>query len=294
MSKKDNKVLRFPSAPLKADYQRVQSTYTVTEIKQLFGLSERLIRRWTEQGVVQAATSSESGEPLYDFQALTQFRRVRELRSRGLTLKQVEAEIQGQMNLFKPTAGQVARLLTPFEEALILHERGEQKAAECYKEAIREGDNVADAYCNLGIIELELGNMAKALDCFSLSLKNEPRHVEAHYDLANLYFDAGDLKLARLHYESAAELEPSFSPLHYNLALVYYHLDDLNRACGSLHRYKELAPEDEDMRAINELLKWLEQARDLGKPDNLGNLGNSDAAGSPGVSSIRKKNSSGQ
>jgi len=35
---------------LKADYQRVQSTYTVTEIKQLFGLSERLIRRWTEQG----------------------------------------------------------------------------------------------------------------------------------------------------------------------------------------------------------------------------------------------------
>ena len=37
MSKKENKVLRFPSAPLKADYQRVQSTYTVREIKQLFG-----------------------------------------------------------------------------------------------------------------------------------------------------------------------------------------------------------------------------------------------------------------
>ena len=52
MSKEENKVLRFPSAPLKADYQRVQSTYTVREIKQLFGLSERLIRRWTEQGVV--------------------------------------------------------------------------------------------------------------------------------------------------------------------------------------------------------------------------------------------------
>ena len=84
MSKKENKVLRFPSAPLKADYQRVQSTYTVREIKQLFGLSERLIRRWTEQGVVQTATAeAEDGEPLYDFQALTQFRRVRELRSRG-------------------------------------------------------------------------------------------------------------------------------------------------------------------------------------------------------------------
>ena len=29
MSKKENKVLRFPSAPSKADYQRVKSTYTV-------------------------------------------------------------------------------------------------------------------------------------------------------------------------------------------------------------------------------------------------------------------------
>ena len=266
MSKEDSNVLRFPSAPSKADYQRVKSTYTVTEIKQLFGLGERIIRRWTEQGVVQAAPSSDPAEPLYDFQALTLFRQVRDLRSQGMTLKQIEGEIQGQMNLFKGgVAAKVARLLSPFEEALLLHERGEANAAEYYREAIREGDNIADAYCNLGIIELEQGNVTKALDCFTLSLKNEPRHVEAHYDLANLYFDAGDLKLARLHYESAAELEPSFAPLYYNLALVCYQLGDLDGAFGSLARYKEIAPEDEDMQTTDELLKWLEQARDLGK-----------------------------
>ena len=263
MSKKDSKVLQFPSVPSKADYQRVKSTYTVHEIKQLFGLSERMIRRWTDQGVVPAAESIDGGEPLYDFQALTQFRRVRDLRGQGLTLKQVEAELQGQMNLFKAQAARVARLLSPFEEALVLHERGDNRAAQYYREAIREGDNVADAYCNLGIIELEQGDIPKALDCFSHSLKNDPRHVEAHYDLANVYFDAGDLKLARLHYETAAELEPSFPPLYYNLALVYYEFGDLTAACGALHRYKELAPEDHEMKAINELLKWLEQARDL-------------------------------
>jgi tetratricopeptide (TPR) repeat protein len=264
MAKKDTKVLRFPApAPSKADYQRVKSTYTVQDIKQLFGLSERLVRRWTEEGVVPPATSSESGEPVYDFRALTQFRRVRELRAQGLTLKQVEAELQGQMNLFKPAHSRIARLLSPFEEALLLHERGDAKAAQLYREAISEGDNLADAYCNLGIIELEQGRIAKALDCFTLALKNEPRHVESHYDLANLYFDAGDLQLAKLHYESAAELEPSFSPLHYNLALVYYKLDDLQGACAALHRYKELAPEDHEARAIDELLKWLEQAREI-------------------------------
>jgi tetratricopeptide (TPR) repeat protein len=266
MSDKDSKVLRFPTAtPSKADYQRVKSTYTVDEIKQLFGLSERLIRRWTAQGVVQAMASADPADLRYDFHALTQFRRVRELRGQGFTLKQVEAELQGQMNLFKPAHAKVAHLLSPFEEALMLHERGDEKAAELYREAIAEGDNMADAYCNLGIIEMEQKRVPKALDCFTLALRHEPRHVEAHYDLANLYFDSGELRLARLHYESAAELEPSFSPLYYNLALVYYELQDLNSACAALHRYQELAPPDEDMQLIDELLKWLEQARDIAK-----------------------------
>ena len=269
MSDNESNILRFPAAtPSKADYQRVKSTYTVDEIKQLFGLSERLIRRWTAQGVVHAMPAADAADPAdvrYDFQSLIQFRRVRELRGQGLTLKQVEAELQGQMNLFKPGRAAVAHLLTPFEEALVLHERGDEKAAQLYREAIAEGDNVADAYCNLGIIELEQKRVPKALDCFTLALKHEPRHVEAHYDLANLYFDSGELRLARLHYESAAELEPSFSPLYYNLALVYYELQDLNAACAALHRYQELAPSDEDMKLIDELLKWLEQARDIAK-----------------------------
>lgn len=266
MSKKDSnsKILRFPApAPSKADYQRVKSTYTVQEIKQLFGLSERVIRRWTEVGLVNAVLSSEAGEPIYDFVALTQFRRFRELRGQGMTLKQVEAELQGQMNLFKPARAEIAHLLGPFEEALLLHERGDAKAAQLYREAITEGDNLADAYCNLGIIELEEGRMPKALDCFTLALKYEPRHVEAHYNLANLYFDAGDLQLAKLHYESAAELEPSFSLLHYNLALTYYKVDDLDSACAALHRYKELAFEDNEMEAIDKLLTWLEQVREI-------------------------------
>ena len=165
MSDTNSKILRFPAAtPSKADYQRVKSTYTVDEIKQQFGLSERLIRRWTAQGVVHAMQTADPADLRYDFHALTQFRRVRELRGQGFTLKQVEAELQGQMNLFKPRQATISHLLSPFEEALLLHERGDEKAAELYRDAIEEGDNVADAYCNLGIIELERERVPKALD----------------------------------------------------------------------------------------------------------------------------------
>lgn len=262
MTEKSNKVLSFPSpAPAKADYQRVKSSYSAREIKQLFGLSERTIRRWTEQGIIRAATSAGDKDFTYDFQALTQFRRVRELRSQGLSIKQIEFELQGQLSLFRAEAAPIAHLLTPFEEALALHEQGDPKAADFYVEAIREGDNVAEAYCNLGILELERGDVTKALDSFTLALKDEPRHLEAHYNLANLYYDMGDLRLARLHFEAAAQIEPAFSSVHYNVALVYHKLNDWDAASRALQKYLELEPDDAEMAAFNELLKGLDPKR---------------------------------
>jgi tetratricopeptide (TPR) repeat protein len=255
------KVISFPSpVPSKADYQRVKSSYSIKEIKQLFGLSEKTIRRWTEQGIIQA--SSPAPDFVYDFQALTQFRRVRELRAQGHSIRQIEAELQGQLNLFRVEPARLARLLTPFEEALLLHERGDAKAAEHYVEAITEGDNVAEAYCNLGIINLERGQLSNALDNFTLSLKNDPRHVEAHYNLANLYYDAGDLQLAKLHYEAAAQIEPGFSLVYFNLSLVYHKLGDLSAASSTLEKYRQLEPEDEDLEVLNQLLKAMKGPRD--------------------------------
>jgi tetratricopeptide (TPR) repeat protein len=261
MNEKRNKVLSFPSpVPLKADYQRVKSAYTVREIKQLFGLSERTIRRWTEQGVIQASATANDQEPSYGFQALTQFRRVREMRSQGQTIRQIEAELLGQLSLFRVEEGRIARLLTPFEEALVLHEQGDPKATEYYLEAVSEGDNVAEAYCNLAIINLEHGNATKALDQLTLSLKHEPRHVEAHYNLANLYYDHGNYHLARLHYEAATQIEPGFSLVYFNLALVYHRLNDWPAAWTALQRYQELEPLDKDIDALSDLLKAMAEA----------------------------------
>ncbi|MDQ5844899.1 MAG: tetratricopeptide repeat protein [Acidobacteriota bacterium] len=260
MKENRSKVISFPSRlPAKADYQRVKSNYSIAEIKQLFGLSERTIRRWTEQGIIQSTSPSETGDYNYDFQALTQFRRVRELRSQGQSIRQIEAELQGQLHLFRgDETGKLSRLLTPFEEALLLHEQGDPKAVESYLEAINNGDNVAEAHCNLGILNLDLGQLGRALDNFTLSLKHEPRHVEAHYNLGNLYYDAGELPLARLHYEAAAQIEPGFSLVYFNLALVYHKLNDLSSALSALEHYKQLAPDDQEVEAVDQLLKAMQ------------------------------------
>lgn len=261
MKDKNTKVISFPSpVPSKADYQRVKSSYTVKEIKQLFGLSEKIIRRWTEQGIIQATLPAGVSDFTFDFQALTQFRRIRDLRAQGHSIRQIEAELQGQLNLFRVETKRVSRLLTPFEEALLLHEQGDPSALEHYREAISQGDNVAEAYCNLGIINLEQGKLAQALDNFTLSLKNDPRHVEAHYNLANLYYDAGDLHLAKLHYEAAAQIEPGFSLVYFNISLVYHKLGDMVAASAALEKYRALEPEDEDIEMLNQLLKAMQNA----------------------------------
>ena len=86
--------------------------------------------------------------------------------------KRAAAENPDQLHLFPRPAAQILDLaleLSRFEQALMSDERGDSRAAELYEKAIEEGDCVADAYCNLGIIESQRGNMAKAFDCFTTS-----------------------------------------------------------------------------------------------------------------------------
>jgi tetratricopeptide (TPR) repeat protein len=246
--------------PAELEFQRVKSTYTIAEICKLFGLSPRFVRRWTRQGIVESI-GGEDEDVLYGFRALTIFRRIREMRSAGMTPAQIETQISGQLNLFGGGQGKLIELprkLTYFEQGLVLHEKRDPRAMDFYRESIRSGEHVADAYCNLGILEFEADRWIKAADCFTLSLKADPRHFESHFNLANLYFDARDMRLARLHYEIAREIEASYAPLHFNLALVHIEQDDADQALISLEQCRALTP-DADSGQIDEMLRRLRQ-----------------------------------
>jgi len=175
-----------------------------------------------------------------------------------------------QLSLFPSPGAQILSFesgLGLFEQALMLDERGDLKAAELYTKAIAGQDCVADAYCNLGIIESRRGNNPKAFDCFTTSLKHNPRHLEAHYNLANLYFDLDDFRLAQVHYEMAGEVDPSFANVYFNLALVQALNDDFSAAVAALGKYQELVPEAEGRIArelLQDLKKSLASARNTG------------------------------
>lgn len=174
--------------------------------------------------------------------------------------KRRKPENPGQLDLFSSAPAQILPFssgLRSFEQALILDENGDsQSAAELYANAIAEQDCVADAYCNLGILETQKGNTVKAFDCFTTCLKHDPRHSEAHYNLGNLYFEVNDFRLAQLHYEMTTEIEPEFANAYFNLALVQAINKDLAASAKSLASYQSLVSEDES-RIARELLEDL-------------------------------------
>lgn len=165
---------------------------------------------------------------------------------------QADLERQGQMNLFRQPRGQVVdlpRRLTPFEEALLLDEHGDEHAAVAYQAAIEAGDCIAEAYCNLGILKSETSHFTEAFDCFTHSLVHDPRHFESHYNLGNLYLDEGNFRLSRLHYELCSVLEPDFPDTYFNLGLVLALTREFDLARDSILRYKSLVPEQDRVKA---------------------------------------------
>ena len=176
--------------------------------------------------------------------------------------KSTDLERRGQMNLFSGgTASRILHLqrnLSPFEEALVLDEKGDHKAAEAYRTAIAQGDSLADAYCNLGILEFQAGQTSRAIDCFTEALKHDPRHFESHYNLGNMYFEVGNLRLAKVHYEVVVEIAPTFPNVYFNLGLVHALNEDFRQAIDALSKYRELTTEEEGKKA-DELLASLKR-----------------------------------
>jgi tetratricopeptide (TPR) repeat protein len=173
-----------------------------------------------------------------------------------------------QLDLFASASAQIIEFSTglgPFEQALLSDETGDSRAADLYREAIEKRDCIADAYCNLGIIETHRRNSIKAFDCFTTALKHDPRHSEAHYNLGNLYFELNDLKLAQLHFELAAQIDPDFANAFFNLALVQTVNCDPAGALKALKNYQQLVS-DEKGRAAAEMIEEITRSIPAAKP----------------------------
>ena len=183
-------------------------------------------------------------------------------------------ELEGQLTLFvgdseadEPRdSGVVVRLplqMSPFEEALLLDDNGDDRAEGIYLKAIENDDRAADAWCNLGVLRSIDGDHDTAFDCFAQSIAMDPHHSESHYNIANLYFEIGDLRVARTHYEIALDTYPDFSNAWFNYGLVTALSEEYQTAHDALSRYKELTPDADADGIADEILGYIRTAISL-------------------------------
>lgn len=172
----------------------------------------------------------------------------------------------GQMNLFSERVRIIPlpNAISAFDQALMLHERGDDGAGAQYRKAIAEADYPADAWCNLGILESQGGNQKEALACFSKSLQENPGLFETHYNLGNLHFEMGNVDSAKVHYEVARSIMESYPDLHFNLGLVMAISGDIDGAIASLTRYKTLETDRGGQKADDLLERLVESTRPTG------------------------------
>ncbi len=147
-----------------------------------------------------------------------------------------------------------------FEQALRLHDQDDPRARDWYRKAIQTGECVADAWCNLGILESGSGWKHRAVHCFQQAIELEPRHFEARYHLGNLYFDAGDISLARIHYQIAGEIADDYTPLMYQQAIILLMEKQYGDALKILRRYLTLVDDESRERAQALIRRFLAAA----------------------------------
>ncbi len=185
------------------------------------------------------------------------------LKKAGKKTASEKREQLGQLTLFPSRDAKVISLPKDgsfFEQALDLDEKGSKDAKRAYLLAVEQGDNVADAYCNLGTLSFNEENIKEALDYLTLALKENPRHLEAHFNLANLYFEKGNFELAKLHYESAISIEPDFTDSYYNLGLVLISNREYEQAIKVLLQYRMAVTTDSEVDTLIQNLKRMKES----------------------------------
>ncbi|KAM9646008.1 tetratricopeptide repeat protein 8 [Trichechus inunguis] len=137
-------------------------------------------------------------------------------------------------------AQQYDMTLTSFERALSLAENEEE---------------IADVWYNLGHVAVGIGDMNLAHQCFRLALVNNNNHAEAYNNLAVLEMRKGHLEQARALLQTASSLAPHLYEPHFNFATVSDKIGDLQRSYVAAKKSEAAFPDHVDTQHLIKQLK---------------------------------------
>jgi tetratricopeptide (TPR) repeat protein len=115
-------------------------------------------------------------------------------------------------------------------------------AIDCFRTAIREKPDLAEAHNNLGIVLVHEGRHSEALACFREAVRLKPDFADGHSNLGNALRELGSLDQAVEHLQQALRLRPEFAAVHNNLGALLLGNGHLAEAAVCLKQAIRLQP----------------------------------------------------
>jgi protein O-mannosyl-transferase len=193
-----------------------------------------------------------------------------------------------QFSLWQDVVGKSPGKSRPLNSLGMMYFRGgdEEKALECFNQAIQSNEGNVEALNNRGIIYRKRKQYDIALRDFSRVLNFRPTYTEALNNRGVLYQQMGQDDLALADFKAAAAINPSFSQVHFNMGLIFEIRGAFEEASTLYTRAIETDAQNADAYirrgiigarlgrsndAVNDFLKAVRLSPD--RPDVYNNLG---------------------
>ena len=97
---------------------------------------------------------------------------------------------------------------------------------------------------DLGYIYLSLGQLKKAAESFKQSIKNNPKYIIAYYNKANTHLALGSPELSLKILKQALNIDKNNTQTHSNIAGIYELLNENEKEKASVERALSLDPKN--------------------------------------------------
>jgi tetratricopeptide (TPR) repeat protein len=123
----------------------------------------------------------------------------------------------------------------------------------------------AEAWNNLGMIAAQQGNSEEAIRDFQRSISIRPTYFTAHLNLGNVYRHQREFDKAEQSLSLALSMRPDDPEIHYSLGMLFAQQDDFQRASEYLGRAIALRPDYPE--ALNNLGVLYVKRKDYSKAE---------------------------
>jgi tetratricopeptide (TPR) repeat protein/peroxiredoxin len=163
-------------------------------------------------------------------------------------LKSVPANQEARMGAALPFPGRLVQTTfqrNDFTYGVAMYQHGYfQQAAESFEQVIAAKPNNADAYYNLGTLNLRGKNYDQARQYLEQALKLRPNYPEAWNNLGMMAAQQGRPDEAIQDFQQSLAQRPNYATAHLNLGNVYRRQKLFDKAQESLTRALALQPDD--------------------------------------------------